>query len=98
MREIGPPLAVLGVIAAATAIDIVPVIERVVLLYAGFWKQDGWEVVSIEGDIEFGSLGRMPNSRHEHRVRNSHLIHGKTHARIKGFRKPVRRNFHQVPT
>ena len=76
MREIGPPpLAVLGGIAAAPAIDMVPGAERFKVLlysnYSGFprtGRTGSRYILSIEDDVEFRNLGRMHNSRREHGV------------------------------
>ena len=76
MREIGPLLlGVLGGVAEAPAIDMVPGVERFkVLLYANYsgFPQTGRTgsryILSIGDDVEFRNLGRMRNSRREHGV------------------------------
>ena len=64
----------LGGIAADPAIDMVPGVERLVLLYANYsgfprtGRTGSRYILSIEDDVEFRNLGRMHNSRREHGV------------------------------
>jgi hypothetical protein len=64
---------VLGGIAPTPAIDVIPGVERLALLYGTYsgLPQTGRTesyILSIEDDVEFRNLGRMHNPRREHGV------------------------------